>query len=88
MTDLPDPVTWAIPAFILMTLIEVGIARVRAPHRYEARDTLTSLLLGTGSTIAGVLTVGLVYAMATWVYQFRLFDIGMDWPRWCSSAPG
>lgn len=82
MTDLPDPVTWAIPAFILLTLIEVAVARARAPHRYEARDTLTSLLLGTGSTVAGALTAGLVYAMATAVHQYRLFDIGLDWPRW------
>ncbi|PMU82411.1 C-5 sterol desaturase, partial [Pseudomonas sp. GW704-F3] len=46
---------------------------------YEPRDTLTSLLLGLGSTLAGALSVGLVYAMALWVWQFRLFDIGYQW---------
>ena len=40
---------------------------------------LTSLALGTGSTVAGVITGGAVFALAMWVWQFRLFDIGWQW---------
>lgn len=77
--DLPDPVTLAIPAFILLVAVEMLIARWRDRRRYCPRDTLTSLALGTGSTVAGALSAGLVYAMAMWVWQFRLFDIGWQW---------
>ncbi|MES2754014.1 MAG: sterol desaturase family protein [Pseudomonadota bacterium] len=78
---LPDIVTLAVPAFVLLVLIEIGLvwARRGHRHRYEARDTLTSLALGLGSTIAGLLTGGLFLAVAFWVYQFRLFEIGYAW---------
>ncbi len=79
---LPDPVTYAIPAFILLVLIEMWVARRRDPSRYEPRDTMTSLMLGLGSTVAGVLTGGAVLAMALIVSQHGLFDIGFVWWAW------
>jgi sterol desaturase/sphingolipid hydroxylase (fatty acid hydroxylase superfamily) len=57
-------------------------ARSRAPEKYEPRDTLTSLALGTGSTVAGALTGALVFSLAMWMYENRLFDIGWAWWAW------
>ncbi|WP_404335785.1 sterol desaturase family protein [Sphingomonas sp. MMS12-HWE2-04] len=79
MTGLPNPVDLAIPAFVLLVLAEMIVARLKDGSRYEPRDTLTSLMLGLGSTIAGVLSGGLVFALATLLWQFRLFDIGYGW---------
>ncbi len=79
MPDLPNPVTLAIPAFVALVLVEMLVARFRARHRYCPSDTLTSMSLGLGSTIAGVLSGGLVFALAVWVHQFALFDIGYVW---------
>jgi sterol desaturase/sphingolipid hydroxylase (fatty acid hydroxylase superfamily) len=76
---LADPVTLAIPAFVLLVLAEMVVARIKDRSRYEPRDTLTSLALGTGSTVAGVLSGGMVFALAIWVWQFRLFEIGYAW---------
>jgi sterol desaturase/sphingolipid hydroxylase (fatty acid hydroxylase superfamily) len=76
---LPDPVNYAVPFFILLVLAEMLAAWARDRRRYESRDTLTSLMLGLGSSIAGVLTVRLVFELARWVGQFRLFDIGYAW---------
>ncbi|WP_206366475.1 sterol desaturase family protein [Sphingomonas gei] len=76
---LADPVTLAIPGFVLLVLAEMIVARIKDRTRYEPRDTLTSLALGLGSTIAGVLSAGAVFALATWLWQFRLFDIGYAW---------
>jgi len=77
--QLPDPVLFAIPAFVLLIAVEMLIARARDPLRYCPRDTLTSMALGLGSTIASALAAGLVFALAVWVSQFRLFTIGWDW---------
>lgn len=76
---LPDPVTLAVPAFVVLVLAEMLVARIRHRTAYEPRDTLTSLALGLGSTVAGALSAGAVFALATWVAQFRLFDIGYQW---------
>ena len=76
---LPNPIDYAIPAFVLLVSAEMVVARLRDRDRYEPRDTLTSLALGLGSTVAGVLSAGAVLALATWVWSFRLFDIGYAW---------
>ncbi len=79
---LPDPVSLAIPAFVALVVAEMWIARRHARHRYEPRDTLTSLMLGFGSTVAGLLTGGLVIALALYLHQFALLDIGWTWWAW------
>ena len=70
-----NPVDFAVPGFILLVLIEMVWARRKSPDAYEPRDTLTSLAMGLGSSVAGLLTAGLVGAVFLWLYQFRLFDI-------------
>ena len=74
-----DPVTYAVPAFILLVLAEMVWSRFRAPRAYEPRDTAVSLLFGLGSTVMGALTAGMVLAMLVALHQFRLFDIGWHW---------
>src|SRR3546814_7341979 len=75
MAELPDPVVYAVPAFILLLIGEMLISLRRDRSRYEARDTLTSLMLGTGSQVAGAAVGAVVVALAFWAYQYRLFDI-------------
>jgi len=45
-------------------------------------DTLTSLLLGFGSTVAGALTGGAILFMSNWLHNHRLFDIPYLWWVW------
>ena len=80
--DLPSPTQLAVPAFIALILIEIFVMRLRDARAYEAKDTLTSLGLGLGSTIAGALAAGLFLFLAFSVYQYRLFDIGFVWWAW------
>lgn len=77
--DLPDIVQYAVPGFVLLVLVEMIVARFRDRTRYEPKDTLTSLALGLGSTVAGALTAGIAFGMAMAVWRFRLFDIGYAW---------
>ena len=81
---MPDfnPVDYAVPGFIALVLIEMVWARKKAPNAYEPRDTLTSLAMGVGSTVAGLITAGLVAAIYAWTQQFRLFEIGWAWWAW------
>ena len=77
-----DPVTYAVPGFVTLVLIEMLWARAKAPLAYEPRDTLISLAMGLGSTVSGLITAGAVGALYYWLYQYRLFEIGWDWWVW------
>ena len=76
---LPDPVQYAVPGFIILVLAEMLVAWARDKQRYEPKDTLTSLSLGLGSTVAGALVGGMTYMIAVWVAQFGVFQIGYAW---------
>ncbi len=80
--DLPNPVDFAIPAFVLLIVIEMIWAKRRAPEKYEPKDTLTSLAFGLGSTVVGLLVGGLVLAMSFAVYDNRLTTIPFAWWAW------
>ena len=82
MPNLPDIITWAVPGFVLLIVIEIFWARRRARTAYEPRDTLSSLGFGLGSTVAGGLTASLVLGLLVWLYQFRLFTIPWSWWAW------
>jgi sterol desaturase/sphingolipid hydroxylase (fatty acid hydroxylase superfamily) len=79
MPDLFSPIDYAVPAFILLVLLEMWWAKRTAPEKYEPHDTLTSLAFGTGSQVAGALTGSFVFVLALWLYEHRLFDIGWAW---------
>ena len=81
-THLPDPVTLAVPAFVLLVLGEMLVVRRRDRSRYEPRDTLNSLLLGLGSTVAGLVTGGFVLALAFKVAALTPLHIGWVWWAW------
>ncbi len=82
MESLPDPTLYAIPFFVVTVAIEFFMSRYRDDIRYDVKDMATSLTLGTGSVVAGLLTGGLAVAAIYWVYQFRLFDVPFAWWAW------
>jgi sterol desaturase/sphingolipid hydroxylase (fatty acid hydroxylase superfamily) len=82
---MPDfsPVDYAVPAFVLLILVEMLWARRRSPDAYETKDTAISLALGLGSTLAGALAAGAVFALLAAIHEYRLFDqIGWQWWAW------
>lgn len=77
---LPDPVKLAIPAFLVLMIMElaVGYFRIRAV-RYELKDTTASLIMGIGNLATGIPFLFLIFSLTAWLHQFRLFDIGYEW---------
>ena len=82
MPTLPNPVDYAVPGFVLLILFEMWLSRRRDRAAYEPRDTLTSLALGLGSTVAGLLTGGLVVALGFALSRYALLEIGWQWWAW------
>jgi sterol desaturase/sphingolipid hydroxylase (fatty acid hydroxylase superfamily) len=77
-----DVVVYAIPAFILLIVLEMVWAARRAPEKYEPRDTLASLGLGLGSTVSGALAAGLIYAAMLWLHDHRVATVPVLWWTW------
>ena len=50
---MPDfnPTEYAVPGFVALVLLEMLWARRHRRDAYEAKDTLTSLAFGLGSTV-------------------------------------
>ncbi|MEM8772762.1 MAG: sterol desaturase family protein [Pseudomonadota bacterium] len=80
MMEFPDIIAFAVPAFALLVLAEIIVARITGRGRYEARDAASSLLMGFGSEIAplvgGAAAVGAVFYAA---WEYRLFEIPNTW---------
>jgi len=79
-----DPVPYAVPFFMALIVIEMYWARARRPEAYEPRDTLSSLAMGLGSTVAGALTGGAMVTLAFWLYQYRIATLGWAWWTWAA----
>jgi sterol desaturase/sphingolipid hydroxylase (fatty acid hydroxylase superfamily) len=82
MDKLPDPIDYAVPLFVLLIVAEMIWARRNAPHKYEPKDTLNSLLFGFGSSIAGLLFGGIAAAIALRGYEMRPFTLPWAWWVW------
>ncbi len=73
--SFPDVVAYAVPAFVLLIILEMIAVRRSGRGRYETKDTFSSLAMGFGNNLIAVVGAGaLVYIMYSWVYQFRLIE--------------
>jgi sterol desaturase/sphingolipid hydroxylase (fatty acid hydroxylase superfamily) len=85
ISDLPKPVDFAVPLFVAAILVEMWLTARRNRAAYEPRDTLTSLMLGFGNTVAGALTAGAAGAIALWAFEYRVASIGWAWWAWIAA---
>jgi len=77
--NLPNPTDLAVPAFVMLMLLEIWHGWRNGRTIYEKQDTFTSLAMGLGSTLSGLLVAGFYLWFAYKIYDYRLFDIGHAW---------
>ncbi len=82
MPDLPDPIVYAIPGFVLLVAAEIFWSSRSQRVSFEPRDTATSLMMGLGNTVSGILFGFVGLAWFAFVAQFAVFDIGWVWWAW------
>lgn len=78
--EIPPIITYAVPGFVALILIEMIYTKITKKGRYEFGDSATSLSMGLGNRVAGLLFGGIIVASYYWIYQFRIFDLGWTWP--------
>ncbi len=79
----PALLYYAIPFFVLLLLVEAWLAYREQKHLYEVRDTFSSLAMGIGNVLSGLLTKALIFGAFTLLYRFRIFDLpSSSWWVW------
>lgn len=80
MTNFPNIILYAIPFFILAMLLELYISTKENLKTYEIKDAFSSIAMGLGNVLLGVLSKALVLASLFYVYEnFRFFTIPIVW---------
>jgi len=79
---MPDLIQLAIPAFIVLMVVEAIFDAVMRRDLYEPKDTAASLTMGMGNVLVGLFSKALVFALFTWVHRFAMFHIGYQWWAW------
>jgi sterol desaturase/sphingolipid hydroxylase (fatty acid hydroxylase superfamily) len=79
---MPDLITLAIPAFILLLVAEAIFSAIDRREFYEGRDTFASLAMGIGNVLVNLVVKGIEFAALMLVFQFAFFDLGMSWWVW------
>lgn len=76
-----DIVLYAIPIFIITLLIEVLYYRHLGKHQehYDPKDTASSLTMGIGNVLTGLVSKFLVFGALVFVYNFRIFELDRTW---------
>ena len=79
MTKFPDVTQLAVPLFLAAMLAEIAYVKYwKGRGEFETRDTLTSLLMGSGNVVSGLLFGFISFGFGMWVWQFRFFDLGIS----------
>ncbi|TVR82048.1 MAG: sterol desaturase family protein [Saprospirales bacterium] len=79
---MPDLIHFAIPAFIALLLAEAIFSAISKKELFETKDTFSSLAMGIGNVLTGLLGKAIIFGAYMLVYQFKLFDLGTSWWVW------
>ena len=82
MPDLPDVVTWSIPAFLLLIVLEAVSFWFHGDDDelgYDPRDTATSLTMGLGSVVFDALWKVPIVAAYALVYSLTPLRVDLTW---------
>lgn len=79
----PALLYYAIPVFVLLLSLEAWFSYKENKHFYETKDTFTSLGLGIGNVVVGLVTKAAIFGLFSLLYKYKLFDLDyMVWWYW------
>ncbi|ASZ13954.1 sterol desaturase family protein [Chitinophaga pendula] len=73
---------YAIPGFVILITAEVIFTVVEKRDLYETKDAISSIAMGLGNVFIGLFTKAIIFAIYSFVYQYRLFTLGFSWWVW------
>jgi sterol desaturase/sphingolipid hydroxylase (fatty acid hydroxylase superfamily) len=82
MPHAPYLLFYAIPAFVLLLVIEAVLAARMQLDLYELPDTAASITMGLGMLAIGLLTKPPIFLLYTFLHKFAIFPLGYAWWVW------
>jgi sterol desaturase/sphingolipid hydroxylase (fatty acid hydroxylase superfamily) len=82
MPHAPYLLFYAIPAFVLLLVIEAVLAARMQLDLYELPDTAASITMGLGMLAIGVLTKPPIFLLYTFLHKFAIFQLRYAWWVW------
>lgn len=79
---MADLVQLAIPAFLLLMIIEAAAGTVIEREIYEVKDAAASVTMGLGNLAADLLAKVVQFSILTYLHRFAIFHIGFQWWAW------
>lgn len=79
---MPDLIHLAIPAFVILLLVEAIAGAVMRRDLYEWRDTAASLTMGIGNVVIALATKAIAFGVFTFLYAHSLFKFPFAWWTW------
>jgi sterol desaturase/sphingolipid hydroxylase (fatty acid hydroxylase superfamily) len=79
---MPDLIQLAIPAFVLLMILEAVAGIFLQREIYTAKDAAASITMGLGSLAVEFVAKILQFAILTYLYRFAIFHIGFQWWAW------
>ena len=80
--EIPNLINYAIPFFIITVIIEIILTVKIRLEEYEFKDAATSIAMGLGNVISGLISKSLVLTVFLFFYKFRLFTLPFAWWSW------
>ncbi|WP_260607583.1 hypothetical protein [Chitinophaga polysaccharea] len=59
----PDLITYAIPGFVLLILLEIIFTAIDKKNMYEPKDALSSIAMGLGNVFIGIFTKAVIFGI-------------------------
>jgi sterol desaturase/sphingolipid hydroxylase (fatty acid hydroxylase superfamily) len=83
MAGLNDPVTYAIPIFIIAILVELFIDTKEKLQLYHKREAWASIAMGAGSVVINLFTKFMYFAFFSYIYEnWAFWQLGFVWWVW------
>ncbi|MEE9362116.1 MAG: sterol desaturase family protein [Cellulophaga sp.] len=80
MDNFPNLIYFAIPVFVISMLVELIYTTRQNMKSYEAKDAITSIGMGLGNVVLGIVSNIMVVGILFFLYNnFRLFTIPATW---------
>ena len=79
--SFPMIMAWAVPVFVTTIALEWWfVSRGTLKGRYEAKDAVTSMVMGVGNLISDLSLGFISLGVLMWAWQFRIMDLGVSLP--------